>query len=353
MKIIKYKIEKGENLRSIAEKFNMDVEALKKFHNSNSGFSSMIFSDKLPIHLDTIFIKQNTFEEALIKKGNMESLNFEEVVRYRCEQLNISRVNNEIITLSANTFHEFLVKKAKNTSIFNVEITDFGFSVEPAVYESGFLFAQKLEKLKLPITFNISEEAFMKEIFNYDQIKNRWKKFRDFELQNTELYKQLISQAPKQAEDIIATGDKEFLNKENLGKMMDKNLFFHLFMKSFLGDRLKNYQLQQFSQIFPNIDLTTDVVKSLVREDDRSATYRLVGTLNRENLSEETLKNFYDTIYKSSLRFNYTTFDFIYRITYTIDKETELIQDGKASIAEKIKNNFEVITEYNIKKVEL
>ena len=41
---------------------------------------------------------------------------------------------------------------------------------------------------------------------------------------------------------------------------------------------------------------------------------------------------------------------FINSVSYVIShKENE----NKASIAEKIKNNFEVITEYNIKKVEL
>lgn len=353
MEVIKYKIDKGEDLKSIADKFNMSTEALKNFHNSNSGFSHMILSDNLPLHLDTIYIKQNMFEDTLIKNGKMEDLNFIDVARYRCEQLNISRINGEIITLSANTIYEFLVKKAENTNIFDVELTDFDFSVEPAVYESGFLFAQKLEKLKLPLTFNISDDAFKKEIFNHDQIKKQWEKFRDFELQSADLYQQLLSQSPKQAEDIVATGNKEFQDKDNFSKMMDKNLFFHIFLKSFLGDRLSNYQLQQFSQIFPNVDLKTDVTKSIVREDESTKTYRLVGALNRENLSEETLKNLYDTIYKSSLKFNYTAFDFIYRITYTVEKETGLLQEGKASIAEKIKNNFEVITEYNIKKVEL
>jgi len=353
MKIIKYKIEQGENLTSIADKFNVDTEELKKFHNTHSGFSNMILSDSIPLHLNTIFIEQKKFEDSLIKNGKMESLNFEGVARYRSEQLNMSRINNEIITLSANTIYEFLVKKAENTNVFEVELTDSDFSVEPAIYESGFLFAQKLEKLKLPIRFNISDEAFIKEIFNYKEIENRWNKFRDYELQNTDIYQQLISQSPKQAEDIINTGNKEFLDQDNFIKMMDKNLFFHLFTKSFLGDQLQNYRLQQFSQIFPNVDLQTDVTKSIVREDENTATYRLVGALNRENISEEILKNMYDTIYKSSLKFNYTAFDFIYRITYTVDKETGLLQEGKVSIAEKIKNNFEVITEYNIKKVEL
>ncbi|MGI9652050.1 LysM peptidoglycan-binding domain-containing protein [Chryseobacterium sp. RLHN22] len=353
MKAVKYKVEKGENLKSISEKFKVDVENLKSFHNSRSGMSNLIVSDELPLHLDSIFINQNIFEKEIIENKNFEKTMLKNLARYRCEQLNISRINNEIITLSANTYSEFLVSYLDHTRILGFDMTDFTFSVDPVVYEKGVLFAQKLEKLKLPITFNVTEEGLSGEILNFDEIGKRWIKFRDFDLKNEEIYQQLLSQAPKQAEDIIATGDKEFLEKNNFSKMLDKNLFFHVFLRAYAGESLQNYEITQFSQLFPNINLKTDVVKSKVSEDSEFVTYRLVGTLDKKNLSEEQLKNMYDTIYKSTIKYNYTEFDFIYRITYTIEKKTNLLQQGKASIAEKIKNNFEVITEYNIKKVEV
>jgi len=167
------------------------------------------------------------------------------------------------------------------------------------------------------------------------------------------MYQQLSSQAPEQAADIIKTGNKEFLDDENLSLSLDKNLFNHIFFRAFRGDKLENYQIKQFSQLFPNIDLITDVVKSVVSDNNDHVTYRLVGTLNKKNLSDDTLKDMYDKIYKPTIKYSYTEFDFIYRITYTIDKKNNFLTEGKASLAEKIKNNFEVITEYNIKQVEV
>ncbi|MBP2619644.1 LysM peptidoglycan-binding domain-containing protein [Chryseobacterium jejuense] len=353
MKFTQYKIHKGDTLESIAGKYEISVENLKSFHNSHCGFASMIISDKLPIQLEYLVINPIAYKEAINKMDNPEELNFNQSVRYRCEQLNISRVNNETITLSASTYSEFLVQKMDHTDVFNVTLTDFNFTVDPVIYEKGFLFAQKLEKLRFPITFNISETGFMNKIFNHDEIEKKWIKFRDFGLTNDEVYKQLSSQAPKQAEDIIVTGNKEFMEKKSLSKTMDKNLFFHIFFRAYQGGNLKDYELSQFSQLFPNIDLKTDVVKSIVTEDERFATYRLVGTLNRKGLSEEGLKEMYDKIYKPAINYSYTEFDFVYRITYTIDKSFNFVTDAKASIAEKVKNNFEVITEYKIKKVEL
>lgn len=353
MKFIQYKIQKGDTLESIAGKYEIDVEYLKNFHNSHSGIASLIIGDKLPIQLNHVIINAESFKDVLHKNQNVKDLDFNFKSRYRCEQLNISKINNEVVTMSASTYSEFLVRKTDYRAIFNINLTDFTFSVDPVVFEKGFEFSHKFEKIKSPVTVEISKYGLVNKIYNRNDIEKRWMHFRDSELINDEMFKQLSSQAPAQAKDIIDTGNKEFLKEENFAKMLDKNLFYHIFFRAYQGGDLKDYTLHQFSQIFPNIDLSTDVVKSLVNEDENSATYRLVGTLNRNNLSEEVLKEMYDEIYKPSIKYSYSEFDFIYRITYTIDKKSNFITEGKASIAEKVKNNFEIITEYKIKKVEL
>ena len=353
MKFIQYKIQKGDTIVSIAEKFDLKVDDLKNFHNSKCGVASLIITDKLPIHLKYVIISDQTYKKSMLKSHTVEELKFNNIARYRCEQLNVRKINNETITLSASTYTEFLVEKADHIDIFNVDMTDFNFSVDPVAYEKGFQLAQKLDKLKVPIKFNIAETGCMDKIYNQEEIGKKWVKFRDFNLINDEVYKELISQAPKQADDIISTGNKEFLDNGNLSKMMDKNLFFHVFGKAYQGESLKDYELNQFSQLFPNINLKTDVVKSLISEDENFSTYRLVGTLNKSNLSEDSLKEMYDKIYKPLIKFGYTEFNFIYRIRYTVNKKNNMLKEGKVSIAEKIKNNFEVITEYIIKNVEL
>ncbi|MBL1223108.1 LysM peptidoglycan-binding domain-containing protein [Chryseobacterium sp. L7] len=353
MKVIKYEIKKGDTLASIAEKYEIGIEYLKTFHNSHSGLASLIIGDKLPIQLNHVIINAESFKDVLHKNQNVKDLNFNLKSRYRCEQLNITRVNNEVITMSASTYLEFLVQKVDYSAIFNISMTDFTFSVDPAVFNKGFEFSHKFEKIKSPITVEISKYGTVDRVYNRDDIEQRWIKFRDFELVNDDMFKQLSSQAPTQAKDVVDTGNKEFLKEDNFARMVDKNLFYHIFFRAFQGGNLENYTIDQFSQIFPNINLSTDVVKSVVNEDENSATYRLVGTLNRSNLSEEILTDMYDKIYKPTLKYSYSEFDFVYRITYTINKKNNFITEGKASIAEKVKNNFEIITEYKIKQVEL
>lgn len=61
----------------------------------------------------------------------------------------------------------------------------------------------------------------------------------------------------------------------------------------------------------------------------------------------------YDEIYKPMINYAFTEFEYIYRIRYTIDKKSGFLLEGKAILSEKIKNNYEILTEYNIKQVEL
>ncbi|KMQ60281.1 hypothetical protein ACM46_18930 [Chryseobacterium angstadtii] len=353
MKVIRYEIKESDTLESIAKKYEIETEYLKAFHNSHSGIASLIIGDKLPIQLSHVIINAESFKDVLHKNQNVKDLDFNLKSRYRCEQLNISRVNNEVITMSANTYLEFLVQKVDHSPIFDISVTDFTFSVDPVVFEKGFEFSHKFEKIKSPVIVEILKSGKVDKVYNRDDIEKRWIHFRDFGLANDDMFKQLSSQAPAQAKDVVDTGNKEFLKEENFAGMLDKNLFYHIFFRAYQGAGLEDYTVHQFSQIFPNVELSTDIVKSMVNEDENSATFRLVGTLNRKDLSEEGLKGMYDQIYKPTIKYSYSEFDFVYRITYTIDKKSNFMTEGKASIAEKVKNNFEIITEYKIKKVEL
>ena len=53
------------------------------------------------------------------------------------------------------------------------------------------------------------------------------------------------------------------------------------------------------------------------------------------------------------LKYSYTDYDYVYRITYTLDKKTGILLDGKALLIEKIKNNFENLTQFEVKQIEL
>ena len=148
-------------------------------------------------------------------------------------------------------------------------------------------------------------------------------------------------------------GNIEFSNESKFKEVLYKNLFYHIFLKANRGEKIENYTFSQVSQLFPNQEITVKVNKTIVFEDENTIVFRLVGNLQKDKISVEELKKQYDEIYKPMLKYSFTDYDYIYRITYTLDKNTGILLDGKVLLDEKIKNNFECITQFDIKQVEL
>lgn len=351
MDYIKHDIKEGSTLESIAKEKAISVKELVDFHNSQVPMTQQIYGDYIPLHIESLKISP-----LKIDKGDFNNAKIEEgtSARYRCEQINISRINNETITLSATTYSEYLVKRnTNNKAHLHIDLTDSSFNVDPEIYKQGFNFALKLEKVRTPVSLELNSSGLVQEIFEKEQLLQRWQQFRDNELKKEPLFIQLKNQAEAQADDLIKTGNKEFSSMTDFAKTLDKNLFFHILFRALQGSNLLDYDLIQLSQIFPNVNVKVHVVKSLVKEDEGKITYRLVGTLNKENISTHDLKKMYDEIYKPMINYAFTEFEYIYRIRYTIDKKSGLLLEGKAILSEKIKNNYEILTEYNIRQVEL
>ncbi|TWP25265.1 LysM domain-containing protein [Apibacter muscae] len=347
-------VEGEEKLSAIAQKHNISIEELKKANPEMRTFFSGFFGGaeyasamqkiRIPI-IKKVVLKTS--------KPIDPSFSFEPLARYRCEQFNVTRINEETITLSSETKSQYLYCLSKEQPMaIKIILEDSNFSVEPVYFKEGFEFGEKIEKIKDKVIVRQNRKGEVSEILNKYELEEKWKIFRDKKLLEDPLYKSLKEKSPKQAQDIIDTGNKEFSSQQNLGVTLGKNLFFHILLRANIGEELQDYDIKQYSQLFPNLELTTHVVKSKVKEENGITTYRLVGTLNRNNLSEEDLKQRYDELYKPMIKYNYTEFNYIYRITYSINADN-LLLEAKASLCEKIKNNFEAVTEYTIRKVEL
>ncbi len=105
--------------------------------------------------------------------------------------------------------------------------------------------------------------------------------------------------------------------------------------------------------IFPEVELNTKVIKSIVTEDELSITYRLVGELDRNNLNEHKLINIYNDLYLPLIKYSYTEFDSVYRITYSLEKKTHNLISASITMSEQVKNNYQIISKFELKQVDL
>ena len=356
---MEYKIHnvyREEKLSSIAEKYNTTPEAIKAL-NPQAKFIKLPFSSTVVGHGQQIKIPVKTKEQVKVelKQGDtIPKREFIKQARYRCNQDNLITIDGTPnFSCELKTQYLFSTLDSEEQKYLNVTLEDYITSIQPQGMKEAFELIKQIELIRKQIIFTQDNSGKISKIHNLGTLENNWKRFLNKEVKNIPFYQELEKRSPDAIKDFIRNGNKEFsCNKELIG-VLDKNLFYHILLKANLQDDLKEFTLNQQSQLFPNTKLQTKVVKSIATEDNLTTTYRLIGTLNRDNLDEKELQRLYTEMYQPLIKFSYTEFDYIYRITYVIENKTGLLLNASASLSEQIKNNYETITKFELKKIEL
>lgn len=75
--------------------------------------------------------------------------------------------------------------------------------------------------------------------------------------------------------------------------------------------------------------------------------------LDRGNINEAKLKEMYDEMYKPLIQFAFSEYDIVYRIEYEIDSKNNLVGNANIYIEEMIKNNYQIISSFDMRKISL
>lgn len=213
---------------------------------------------------------------------------FEKAARYRCEQTNVTRLNEQTVTFSAEIKTLYLTSVCnENTSIKRITLEEYIYAVDPSHFNDGLDFAKNLEEnVKRTLVIGYSPKGIIDRVYNLDELAARWQRFKTHTLPENTLYRTLVDTQPAAAQDIITTGDSEFSSESNVATTLDKNLFFHILTRSYPDDALEDYTLRQNAQLFPNLALSVRVKKSKISDDNGVSTYVLKGVLERDFLPE-------------------------------------------------------------------
>ncbi|MFY1047411.1 LysM peptidoglycan-binding domain-containing protein [Chryseobacterium sp. GP-SGM7] len=351
--IFKHKIKKEDTLQSLALQYETSIEELKNYHNSFGGVTNLIVSDVIPIHLDYIMIDKKSVINKEIKHAEGGEIDLNNMARYRCEQNNLVLVDGNP-NFSGQTKTQYLVSNKKDIgfSLLNVILEDYVNAVQPAGMERAFELIKHIEQIRNNITFSHSEGKIDK-VINLNELHEKWKLFLDKTCKTIPFYNELSQKSPETINDFVENGKKEFSNEKVFSEVISKNLFYHTLINAYKSSGNNEYSFAQQSQLFPNIILNINVVKSLVSEDEDTITYRLVGTLDKSKLNIDEIKKLYEELYQPIIKFSFTEFDYIYRITYQIEKNTGQIVKSTTSIKEFVKNNYDVITKFELRRIEL
>lgn len=75
--------------------------------------------------------------------------------------------------------------------------------------------------------------------------------------------------------------------------------------------------------------------------------------LDRGNINEAKLKEMYDEMYKPLIQFAFSEYDIVYRIEYEIDSKNNLVGNANVYIEEMVKNNYQIISSFDMRKISL
>lgn len=351
MELIKYEIQKGDTLESIAEKYKITITELINLHNQHCGTTNFIIGNKLPIHLQYMFLEEKSEDEKAKALMHTEGKEFKQKARYRCEQFNTTKIEDRI-SFHCNTKKEYTVERDLLQA--KVILKEYLYKINPENLSLAIEAVKELEFDKENVVFNLNKDNTIKEVVNFSEIKEKWESFKP-KLASSEFYRQVDEINSKAAEDIIKGGGLEFENESNLRKTYDKSLLYHLLFNDFDAHkkREKNDILKFISQIFVNIPIELELQHSIIKEDDYFVEYRTVGTLLRNKIDNNVLEDQYNQFYKPIIEYSFSEYNYDYRIRRMVDKKTGMIVNASAMMKEEVKNNYQFITQFDLKQIEL
>lgn len=140
--------------------------------------------------------------------------------------------------------------------------------------------------------------------------------------------------------------------KSVLRKLLRKNLFYHTLFNKVNTPTDSQEVLSFIYQIFVDVPVEVELQHSIVKEDDYFIEYRTVGTLLKDKLDYDKMINQYNQFYRPIIEYGFSDYDYQYRIRRQVDKKTGLITNASAMMKEEVKNNYQLITQFDLRKVD-
>lgn len=355
MEFIKYKIQQGDTLLSIAEQQEISVKELVGFHNENCGMTNVIIANKLPIHLKFIFLKNKEYFESNDKNSFTENV-FSKIskreARYRTKQINIIKLNDVISAHSAIQcdYYLLLQNKMNEEIIADVRLDDSIYNFYTQGSEELSDFIRSSDTVKNNIIYLLDEKGAIADLLNEETIQQNWHRFKKQLPMN-----KFFQKSPSEVLDkIINAGNIEYNSKIILLKNSNTNLFNKIMFGQYLTKSFNNFEHEQFdteSHFFPQIAFTVDFETTKSSEDKSVVNYTKKGRPKFVDIDSMIL--LYEKFYRPQIEFKFTDYLYDIEIDFSVSKEDGLINEASVSISERIKNNMESQVLYELKRVEL
>ncbi|WP_419870739.1 LysM peptidoglycan-binding domain-containing protein [Chryseobacterium sp. CT-SW4] len=353
MEIIKYEIEVGDTLQSIAEKFNVKVNDLITFHNSLCGITQQIIDHHFPVHLSHLFLDKKWSIPSIASIDEVDRHEFKQDFKYRTEFVVATKLESILVDNSTykSQYHVKLDDERKNIAVI---MEENHVSSSPALVQKGMQLIADIDKIKCNSMFQVSpENGKIIRVLNYDEIISNWKKFKsNFNRQKTVMN---FSKSQQDIDNFITTVESLIIPEQRLIKDYDTKMFYEVFFNSFLvgkGDFSEGYSKTFYSTLFDQEPVVLNFTSTIIEENEDIIKVRRVSEMDPAAINLKKIIRLYDERIKPAVHYSFSEYKYSIRETLSWNKNENIWQDTHITVIEEVKNNVQLLIDFNLKLIE-
>lgn len=355
-----YRVVKEEKIAEVAAKFKITVAELKRL-NPNIRYFTAIFGPeyigalqdvKVPYIANTIKKEKNI----IIENESLKNIEFDQNERYRCEQINVSKVDGNTVHFVEQKF-QYLLQRSTNQNIGKVKLEEHLYNFSPPVLNLSFEFISKTEFIKNNVTFDISKDnGRVEKVLNKAQINSNWVNFRKTEFEESEFIKRLKQTNPNAVEELKGLGNKQFSPNYDLAEEeYRRNLFYFCCFDEFIVKSFEEIKPENFlfmSTIVPPVIVPIEFRYDKISEKDGILKLRKVGTLKLNPQLVEEVEKKYNEMHKPNIKYGFTEYKLEFRTRIEYNLEEKIVETADVFIMEQIADNVANTCEFHLKRLQ-
>lgn len=301
-----------------------------------------------PINLIPISIPDNSEQSTY----NPDTFKY----RYRCEQTTITKLNGVIISHGV-TKQEYLISKHsfKNGSKYiDVEMLDNFIQFEPQQLQMAIKLLTDVDMIKSNVSLIPNNQTGrIKSIHDKAKILNGWDDFKNNISKNYTFLKN--NNEWQQMDIFIDTVEKQINDDNLLIADYESRLFYEILFDRYLvkTPAVDTFLKTFISNLFDQKLLTLNVGQLIANESADFVVIRQIGVLEKKESGIKDIEELYNNKYQPLVGYNFTSYDYKYIYEYKLNKENSVIEKANIEIIEEVKNNVQVIVNYELKLVDL
>ncbi|OKS88640.1 hypothetical protein [Mucilaginibacter polytrichastri] len=275
--------------------------------------------------------------------------------KYRCEQTVVTKVNG-VIANHAETKREFHIKRSFTDEgiVVDVEMTDNIINLNPPQLQEAVSLVCEIDNVKCNTRVLVdSQTGKMKRILNHEEIISNWNTYKD-SLNNR--YSFLRDPEARTNLQKFISGAEVFIKDEKLLIAdLETKLFFDVFFDTYLTQEkpsFGSYTRTFYSQLFDALPVPVNIEQLIMNETPNAVYVSKIGKMDTSKLDLARMNNIYEQKFKPMIQYKFSEFNFSYIEKNQINTAENLLQTAEVNIVEEVKNNIQILINYNLKQIE-